>query len=234
MAARKLGTDQVNNMLAGYGLQTRGCLQPSLEDGLPDSVAELLLVGHAGSRIWPVFSQSPEYQDGQPDPLDRWSRRVGSAIAGDLGADVVFPFGGPPYYPFVQWAVRAEAIAPSRLGMLIHPEFGLWHAYRFALLLPETLATSAGSAFGGQPEVSDICAACAHADCLRACPVNAFSLDGYDVHACGDYLVGDSTVSCHSDGCAARLACPEGESYCYEREHMAFHMRAFTAARRSG
>ena len=36
--------------------------------------------------------------------------------------------------------MRAEAVAPSPLGILIHPDYGLWHAYRGALAFAERLA----------------------------------------------------------------------------------------------
>src|SRR4030095_137820 len=39
-----------------------------------------------------------------------------------------------------RWAMRAEAVAPSPLGILIHPDYGLWHAYRGALAFAERLA----------------------------------------------------------------------------------------------
>ena len=30
--------------------------------------------------------------------------------------------------------MRAEGLKPSPIGILMHPQFGLWHAYRGALL----------------------------------------------------------------------------------------------------
>ena len=56
-----------------------------------------VLVGNAGSRFWRVFTQSTEFQDGDSDPLDRWSLRIGQQVAAKLGARVLFPFEGPPY-----------------------------------------------------------------------------------------------------------------------------------------
>ena len=46
----------------------------------------------------------------------------------------------PDMPPFQRWALRAEAVYASPLGILIHPEYGLWHAYRAALLFTERLA----------------------------------------------------------------------------------------------
>ena len=67
---------------------------------------------------------SPEARDGRADPLDRWSRRVVDALAAALGARALYPFDGPPHWPFQRWARRAEAVHVSPLGLLIHPDYG--------------------------------------------------------------------------------------------------------------
>ena len=138
--------------LQEFGLHLRGLLEftdeeiESLHLGVDDEVS-VALVGNTGSSYWPVFIQSPEYQDGLPDSLDRWSRRVAEQVANDIGAKAIYPFEGPPYFPFLQWAKRAESLSQSPMGLMIHPQYGLWHSYRFGLLIPVdglTLATNAG------------------------------------------------------------------------------------------
>ena len=99
----------------------------------------LILVGFIGSENWPTFAASPEAKDGHPDPLDRWSTRVITEVAKSLGATPLFPFGGPPFLPFQRWAQQAEPVHPSPLGILIHPDWGLWHAYRGALAFAERI-----------------------------------------------------------------------------------------------
>ena len=93
----------------------------------------IVLAGMAGRDGWPAFAASAEARDGADHPLDRWSRRVIDALARDLGAVALYPFGGPPHWPFQQWARRAEPVHPSPIGILIHPAYGLWHSYRGAL-----------------------------------------------------------------------------------------------------
>ena len=134
--------------------------------------AAILLVGSSGSKAWPVFSASNEYLDGAPDSLDRWAKRIGEALAKEFGVHVLFPFDGPPYWPFLTWASRSGLSSPSALGMHIHSEFGLWHAYRFALVidnaeqkLPKAPVSHAKSA----------CEGCEEQPCLSACPAGAFS-----------------------------------------------------------
>ena len=73
------------------------------------------------------------------NPLDTWSREVIGAVAETFGARAVSP-SDRPYLPFQQWAMRAEGLRPSPLGILMHPQYGLWHAYRGALLFEDEIA----------------------------------------------------------------------------------------------
>lgn len=184
----------------------------------------LVLAGSVGGSLWPAFAASEEVADGRPDPLDRWSRRVLEAVAEVLGAAALFPFGGPPYHPFQRWAQRAEPVAPSPLGLLIHPEHGLWHAYRGALLFPGRLALPPGEA---RPRPCD---SCRERPCLSACPVGAFDGRGYAVAACAARLRSEP-APCFEAACLARAACPVGRDKAYGGAQARFLMRAFLAAR---
>lgn len=222
--------------LPAYGLRSRGqCLLMLEEAGELAAMqgAGVLLVGHAGSELWPVFSTSPEYLDAHPDALDRWSVRVGSLLAERFSAQAVYPFGGPPYAPFQRWAARAEGLGNSQLGMSIHAEYGVWHAYRFALLFPRAdLIDTSESLSYVSPKLSAICSACDAKPCVAACPVSAFSDEGYDVDACAHYLFDNDKSDCQRNGCLSRRACPVGQTYTYEAAHAAFHMAAFVDARK--
>ena len=188
-------------------------------------VKAVILVGNTGSSYWPVFSQSSEYLDGEPDPLDRWSRRVAAAIVERHPLQVIFPFEGPPYYPFLQWAQRAEALAQSPLGLMIHPKYGLWHSYRFALLTDTEGEASKVAA------VESPCLSCVSQPCLNTCPVDAFDANGYAVDRCAEYLKRTPQADCHSSGCMARYACPVAREYRYTPQQNQFHLSAFLAAR---
>lgn len=222
----------ISRLVAGTGLVLRGAFHPepadrvpALHDGRP--AATLVLLGSVGGSLWPRFAVSEERRDGKPDPLDRWSRRVIGGLARDLGATALYPFGGPPFRPFVAWAKRAEGLRESPLGMLIHPDHGLWHAYRGALVLPDPLALP--------PRLDRPfpCEACPDKPCLRTCPVQAFGSAGYDVAACSGFLASGQGGSCREAGCLARRACPVGRHLCYPPEQAEFHMTAFQAARRA-
>lgn len=211
------------------GLRARGAFHVEPGDGVPATVdaggpRTLILIGNAGSAFWPAFRESREYRDGRPHPLDRWSERVISGLARRLDAHAVFPFNGPPYHPFQRWARRAETLFPSPLGMLIHPEYGLWHAYRGALIVDRHVS--------GLPSRSDAaspCLSCEAQPCLHACPVDAFHGGGFDADSCASHLSGSNT--CTEDGCRARNACPAGKPFQYMREQHRFHLAAFRRGR---
>jgi hypothetical protein len=219
--------------LKTFGLHLRGVLTLPMEELKSlqidvDSEVTIALVGNIGSSYWPVFSQSREYQDGEPDSLDRWSRRIAGQVADAFGAKAIYPFEGPPYYPFLQWAKRAEALSQSLIGLMIHPVYGLWHSYRFALLLPRSRLPDAPAI-----SVESPCQTCEGQPCLHGCPVDAFDDKGYDVDACAAYLRETPNARCHQQGCLARNACPVGEAYRYESAQHTFHLRAFLGARPS-
>ncbi|MCY3768867.1 MAG: hypothetical protein OXG56_05815 [Gammaproteobacteria bacterium] len=215
--------DEIVEFSRRYGLVVRGGFHPGRDDGIPEiadgvPAGSLVLLGNAGSSLWECFSVSPEYSDGRPDPLDRWSEGVGLELARHFSGRAFFPFGGPPHQPFLEWARKSESLQSSRLGMLIHPEYGLWHAYRFALALRPRIPE-----FSGKPAGPDICASCVEQPCLQACPVEAFTGTRYDVESCYGYLKSNRESSCRRETCLARAACPEGGAFRYQAEHAGFH-----------
>jgi ferredoxin len=228
----------IADVLGGYGLHLRGAWEPQAIDALPvlangKTAAVVWMVGGVGSSQWPAFSASSFYADGLPDPLDRWSRAIAEELAQHWGGLALFPFEGPPYWPFQQWAARAETLDTSPLMLRLHPTYGLWHAYRFALALPAVspgdtsfLTASSGVASAG----ADVCVNCSGQPCLQACPVQAFDAKGYQLDACATHLQSPQGQDCMQAGCLARRACPVGTDYVYEPAHAAFHMQAFAGS----
>jgi hypothetical protein len=210
------------------GLKLRGAFHPTPADEVPEmadgrAVTTLALVGVIGGSCWDVFQAADEARQ-WPNPLDRWSRRVVGELAAVLGADTLFPFDGPPFLAFIRWAQRAESVHPSPIGPLIHPDYGLWHAYRGALAFAERIALPPADT---RPRPCDTCA---DKPCLSTCPVGAFSADRYDVPACVEHVAGERGGDCQGGGCLARRACPVGTAYQYTPQQMRFHMQAFIRA----
>jgi hypothetical protein len=221
---------ELTEALARHGLRVRGGFAT---DGVMDAdilavapwAQTVILIGNVGSELWDRSSAEIEAL-GDPDPLDRWTRDVIEPIAASVGGLALLPFTGPPYWPFQRWAERAEGVRQSPIGIQIHPEFGLWHAYRAAILLREATALP-------PREQAHPCDTCVDRPCLTHCPVNAFSSAGYDVDRCVDHVAAlqNEPGSCSDVGCLARLACPVGAAWRYHPEHARFHMRAFVKAR---
>ncbi|MCZ6885983.1 MAG: hypothetical protein O7E53_06455 [Alphaproteobacteria bacterium] len=202
----------------------------------PDEFATIVLIGNAGPDMWAAFTAatSPDERAHAANPLDDWTRRGLSAAADGLSARALFPFDGPPYHPFQQWALRTGSAFVSPTGPLIHPIFGLWHAYRGALAFEDRLDLAP------PPGGISPCLTCADKPCLGACPVNAFSLKEagerqdvsaeYDVAACVAHIGSPAGGVCFKGGCLARHACPVGREFAYREPQANFHMVRFLKA----
>lgn len=211
--------------LAPSGLIPRGGLnfasdeeRPAGRSGAP--ARSVILVGNAGAAYWRHFSRWRAAEGASiANPLDTWSRMVIEEAADAVGARVVMP-NDRPFLPFQQWAMRAEGLKPSPLGLLIHPRFGLWHAFRGAVLLDVEIPIQAIA------EVNHPCDLCVGKPCLNTCPVGAYSVEGFAYEACLAHVRGGEGAACRT-GCVARNACPNGAEWRYPAEVQAFHQRAF-------
>jgi ferredoxin len=214
--------DDIAARLAEHGLLARGGFYPGPGDGAPKSCSSVILVGNAGPDFWTRFEAG---RRDQPNPLDSWTRRAVDRVAASAGGWAVYPSDGPPYFPFQRWAMLCESVFPSPLGMLIHPEYGLWHAYRAAICLHGQIDLPA------RPLATNPCETCADKPCLSTCPVGAFTGESYDVPACVAHIATEDGRDCVADGCRARRACPVGGPHLYAPGQAEFHMTAFLRAR---
>ncbi len=202
------------------GLQLRGFCPLQAEDRL--GAGTLVLIGNVGPEMWRAFRRSaPQHA---PNPLDNWSRETITALADAFQARPLFPFDGPPWWPFQRWARRAEAVYPSPLGALIHSRYGTWHAYRGALVFQDINVSVA------RPADDSPCLSCADKPCLLTCPVQAITELYYDVGACRGHVRSAVNNDCVGQGCRARRACPVGRDYTYSEDQAAHHMRYFADA----
>jgi epoxyqueuosine reductase len=137
----------------------------------------------------------------------------------DPAARIVHPFG-PERVSFMRLARAAGLGVPSRLGVLIHPVFGPWIAFRAAVLVPEVVSAPRPA------DQFDPCPGCAQPACMAACPGRAVGPGGWDVGACAATRA-DADDPC-AGGCHARLACVVGPEHRYPEaalEHHQAHAR---------
>ena len=226
----------IQDAVAETGLMVRGGFHPGPEDGVPGGAETVVLVGNAGPALWDAFAAATGTKDREnsPHPLDDWTRGLLTPVAGALGARALYPFEGPPYFPFQRWALRTGGVHVSPTGPLIDPEFGLWHAYRGALAFDQRLDVPDP---GGRPSP---CESCAEKPCLDACPVDAFgpredpeTPAPYDIPACVAHISSADGKDCLGGGCLARRACPVGRDYIYGPDQARFHMQRFLKAQGS-
>jgi hypothetical protein len=228
---RALEIQQLVRRAGEQGVAVRGGFHPETADAatlLPHSMAAgtVVLLGFTGSAQWSRYACSREASDGLPDPLDRWSRRVVGGLAREFNGTDFYP-DDKPAVSFQRLAERCEPVHRSPIGIMIHPEWGLWHAYRGAL------------AFQRRMELPHLarapspCDSCAGRPCLTACPVDAFTPDGFDSQRCIGHVESALGAECRERGCLARRACPVAPSARYVPAQAKFHMAAFLRAGRS-
>ncbi len=196
-----------------------GALHPRPSEAKQLDDGTLILLGAAGA-FWPALKASAEWRDGRPDPVDRWSRRVIGQLARDVKATAYYPFGGPLYAPFIDWALKSGRTFSSPIGALVHDTVGMMISFRGALHFAEEFEI---------PPVSQSspCTECP-APCATSCPVEALNTRSfYDVAACHDHLDTKAGQSCMTGGCLARLACPLSAGAERQPEQSAHHMKAF-------
>ncbi|HEY5816810.1 MAG TPA: hypothetical protein VIU14_00220 [Mesorhizobium sp.] len=209
------------------GLTVRGAINFSPEEGAPPGpdggpARCVLLIGNVGGTFWPIFQKwRAEGRASIRNPLDNWSAEVIANIAKVFGARAVSP-SDRPFLPFQQWAMRAEGLRPSPLGILMHPRYGLWHAYRGALLFSRPLDAPEKA-----PTVPHPCDSCVAKPCLHACPASAHSLTGFDYSCCVGHVRSANGTACREVGCLDRNACPYGAQFRYPADLQAFLMAAY-------
>lgn len=219
--------NELRAALAPHGVFLRGIVTFGDDDVAPvlhngRRAKSVVLLGNIGGSLWSAFQC---WRNGVPDrggenPLDTFSKSVIEPVAGTVGATAYFP-SDPPWQPFQQWAMRAEGLKASPLGILIHPRYGLWHGYRGALGFAQELP-SAVDHIDHHP-----CDHCPKKPCLSSCQAQAVLPAGFQITPCRAHLkTVEGQAGCMTGGCIARNACPIGAAYRYPAEQLHFHMDA--------
>lgn len=214
--------DDIDRRLRTSGFVARGGFYPKSADGIPVPGQTVIMIGNVGTAMWDRFQASLNKTSSKLDPLDRWTKAVLSAVAEEIEATPLFPFDGPPHLPFQRWARRADDVYPSPIGPLIHPYYGLWHAYRGAFVFKDRIKLPERQATDHSP-----CDDCTDKPCLTSCPVDAFSGGTLNTDACTTHLFAGQDEACFAQTCRARSACPVGRTYAYHSDQGRFHMSAY-------
>lgn len=223
MSKEETRLDQIRAALSPHGIFMRGVLHfdgdgPGMRGGRARTV---VLLGNIGGSIWRPFSEWRARQPHILHPLDAWSAETIRPVAEAASGAAWFP-SERPWQPFQQWAIRAEGLKPSPLGILIHPDYGLWHGYRGAIGFLDHVEHPATVS---RPHP---CHHCPDKPCLNSCPADAVTAERFDIAACRTYLGCEGEGTCMLSGCLARNACPVGAEHRYPAEQLRFHMDALS------
>lgn len=228
------GVDQGFKFLADAGLNlaavfNRDTLPPDVKQSLralpaaDANLPQLILLGAAGRGLWRAMGGVGE-GDGENfsvHPVDQYSTAVTKKfIARYLGAPrVCFLYPGDFPLPLQQLGAALGWSHPSPLGLHIHPEFGLWFAWRAAFLANTALPATP------RKTTSSPCANCADKPCIIACPAGAVhATKHFAIQTCASHRLSAASPSCRST-CHARLSCPAGAKYRYSADQFAYHSR---------
>jgi len=200
----------------------------------PDS-RTIVVIGNGGGDLWAALKRHAGAHPGwfeRANPLDDFTREIvereiaPAARIGGANARVVYPFmNDSATLNFIELGKVAGLAGPSILGVVVHPVYGPWIAFRAAILIDRVIvAPGAAAAF-------DPCPSCTVRSCIPACPVGAVAYPaGWDIPMCLTHRVEDEP-DC-APRCHARAGCVLGPAYRYPDEELAYHqMRALRAMR---
>lgn len=183
-----------------------------------------IAVGSAGQPFWDKLSQSKEWLEGHDHPVNSYTARmINPLLRTDDGEDVIFVFDDDAPNFVELWPKTFPGIAQSDLGLMIHPDYGLWMGARAHIILPQAYFKFEHA------DRFDPCTACIEKPCLSACPVGAFTGPReFDFRACGAHL--KTNPACFYGGCDARAACPYGQSWQLPKDQAEYHQNRFRTA----
>jgi len=193
-------------------------------DDLPDDVAatvrahstlggarQLILIGHAGRRLWQVVRESGIASS---DPIDDFSvstvRRWFAECQPQNTFELIYPGDAPIGLQRLGQLAGWHHASPFMVG--IDREWGSWFAYRALAVADTHFAPSAVQ------ESAHPCAGCAHKACVGACPAGALDGGSLDFARCVAYRKQAGSL-CKAN-CVARVACPVGAEHRYEDAHI--------------
>jgi len=204
-------------------------VQPELHtDTLAPWARSIVVFASGGSALWDALlsdlRREPAHFTDSTHPLDDFVGRsiagVSDALAGMEHRWVQASANADVHLDFRRLAVIAGLGSPSRLGLVIHPQFGPWMGLRAACFLPVELPVSA--------PVADLCGDCP-APCIDACAGDAFVDGWWAVSRCADFHRRSSL--CAVD-CDSRLACPVGAEARYPEDERRYHYDRATGRKR--
>ena len=187
-------------------------------DTLADSaLTRVVLVGSGGPQLWQAVA---EFGLQREHPVDELSGHLTDIFIGDYldspPIQILYPQPADARLPIQQLGRAAGWHHDSPLGLGIHPDYGLWFAYRSVFVTSLELPTQS------VVQAASPCEACLEKPCISACPVDAASsMAAFDIPACTGFRLRDASPCRHQ--CLARIACPVGAAHRYSSAQQHYH-----------
>ncbi len=211
---------KILDMAGQFHLDIFGGFHPDDHDKVPEGTKTLIMLGPKEPGFWVYLKSQEEFRKELTNPLDRWSKRVIDLIGIKTNGEPVYPFGGPPYHPFMTWALKTGRSWHSPVQFLVHDTAGLMVSFRGVLAYQNHIQLP-------QPTASSPCETCEGKPCITACPVGVLTPDGYDADGCRAYIGSSDGQECLSMGCKVRRICPVSQNYQRDPRQSEFHQIAF-------
>lgn len=172
---------------------------------------QLILIGHAGTRLWDAVQASGIRSE---DPIDEFSVRsveqwLATHCAGHA-REIIYPGPIPLGLQALGKIAGWHHASPFMVG--INAVWGTWYAYR-VVVLTDTALPPSPPLRGESP-----CERCAEHFCIASCPAGALNGGSLALERCVGYRR-QAASRCHAT-CVARLACPVGSVHRYCGEQM--------------
>ena len=197
--------------LKPIGLNVVGVTDGSPHQDLLTGCQSAVVFGNGGTALWDAFVEDmtthPEHLTEHQHPFDDFVHRaIQNADPSPPNSRRWIRCAAEPeaFVDFRPLAHGAGLGFSSTMGLLIHPEYGLWMGLRAVLLTTEQLPP-----FKAVEGLSP-CDSCIEKPCISACPAGAVRPEGWKVKVCAQFHQ-DST-DCHGR-CHSRLSCPIGDSH---------------------
>lgn len=169
------------------------------------SYRQLILIGHAGTKLWECVKQSGVDSENPIDDftmqtVERWF----ASCLPENSYEIIYP--GSQAVGLQRLGELAGWHNPSPFMVGIDQEWGTWYAYRAVVLADTRFAPTR------RIESESPCTACAHRVCVASCPAGALE-GGFDLGKCASYRR-EAGSGCKVT-CLARLSCPVGSAHRY-------------------
>ena len=193
-------------------------------DGERLAPCQLILIGHAGRRLWQQVTA--QTMDGE-HPVDAFTiatvqRWLASQHPG-CRYRIVYPGDAPIGLQALGQLAGWHHPSPFMVG--VNARFGSWFAYRAVILTDTALPVT--------PPSGDVspCPNCTMPPCVAACPAGALAGGRFDLAACSAYRLADGSRCAY--GCLARWQCPVATEHRYDEAQVRHsYERSLEAIRR--